>query len=155
MSKFFHSLFLAGMLVSAGCSSSDSDEETYPLNVSYNTCELMNERGCRITPDSVYIINSTEKLAQLLLSAKRNSPIDFKKHSLLAIMVDGCNADSQIEQLALQKTGSEKYSLSVNVSPSSTANGAPLIIGMLTPKIKDEAFMEIKIDRHRYKLLGD
>lgn len=147
MRKTLSSIFatLACVLFFTGCDSSDK-EVTYPTDVSIQNYKLPNGTEWKpLTTDSAYIINSTTYFSQLVLPATSSPAIDLTKYSLFVVSPRHCNADSRLNQLTLIKTADRKYILSVNVTPSVTANAAPLIIAVTVPEKEKEINVDLKI----------
>jgi len=122
-------------------------EETYPLTIQTTLFSLLD--GCawnNLTPDLLYLINSHEELAQHLTCYTGTTlEIDFNRYSLIVLAPKNCNIDSKVEKTLLQQQSVNRYSLSVDVISTETANTAPLVISLLAPKLANNAQMEFAI----------
>lgn len=154
MQKFFlTAVFFVTILFAAyGCDRLevlDEEELVYPVTIDTIFFSLPN--SCvwnNIISDSIYLINSKEKLAQhITCHTNATVDIDLDNYSLIVLQPKSCNIDSRVEELLLQQISANKYLLSVDVTPGFTIVTTTLTITLLVPKIAETASVELVINR--------
>jgi hypothetical protein len=133
-----------------GCENTNTDgdlSKNYPIDITMNDYNL--PVNCnptnKLEADTLYVINSQDKLLDMISCLDNVSDIDWEKKSLLIAWNRRCNADSKVIEKKFQQVSDNAYQLQIEISPSMTANGAPLIIYMLVPKLPENAEVSLSI----------
>ena len=126
----------------------DKDSEiSYPIDIA--TTDYMLPDGVawqNIQQDSVYIIDSQEKLSQYLSSTTDISKVDFEKYSLVVVWGGSTSGiDGIVSQL--QQIEANTYQFTINIKSNATAVAQKWTVAKLVPKLNKNTMIELKVNK--------
>ena len=148
-------LFLGvGATLCKGCNNIGNNElmATYPEDVDMSNFSL-DGTVCSwnwqyLEEDTVYVINSSEKLLNYISCQKNEVPIiDFNKYSLLLTYGGTTSGVHKIDR-NLRQTSINKFKLVVDITLEMTTVAQGWTLSVLVPKIPNSAIIQLDVIQH-------